>query len=779
MSNSNIRYPNSFDGDDNLYHVNDSLRLTLAQDYNPGDTTIFVQGDPTIFARWPTNGLLTLTEQCNEVNKRAVSFAFTGVDTTLGTISNLVLRPGFPDVYKPQTVTDVTCNVMAEHHNSLKDALIAIQEFIGVKGTLDVAPFGQTLEGRINFLRQIVLQPKAWFETNITVGNIPLSVSFTNESFRLGTDGTSESVVVEWDFGDNTTSVVSTISTITASSVVPNIPNVYVIEQDDDGTIIKTYYNAGIYNVTLTVTNDFGSDQITFNNLINARIPAPNQAVMDFVVPSGTTEVAGVPLPPNANGQIITPGTPLGGMPGENPYSVIPTIRSTINTIIQIEIPTSPNPNTPGFSYAGEPLNGSGMALDPIISYTWALGDDLNHPNSPSTNAAYTIGGIYDIILRVDTEFGAYRITEYDNAVNIIENVNLWIWIFTDVSNTMVRAYEYGLISEAFKLTSNSTYMIERDASFLDNVPSATQQQQEFSRNNGFATMGTLASGAGGTVLLYWASGRTATDAVSTETINFVEYNGFKDTYTTQASMSRPWNWASFSSPSTATTYFSFGTPTSPSGPGTAFTNPVLQELNTISLGVSSTTLTNADFENGAQELLQNVDSTGVTGDFNVTRTAWKDSTGYIARNDGVGQFFRIKSFYGTVGSLGNQVQTIQKLIDIQGPTKLEGELGNLSGGIYMFNNSGSISVYNDSTSTWFTGGPGINSVAYLNLQDTTQVNYDDQSNTLLVATDSDSRAYITFDYSSQVFLKFSAIDLSFVTQGSRPNGDQWILALY
>jgi PKD domain len=762
MSNSNILYPNSFDSDTNLYAVSDAINLTLAEDYNPGDSSITVTGNTTTMSRIPATGLITLTEQCSDPKKRAITFSYTEVNTTTGVFTGITLRPGFPDVFKPNTVTDVTLNVMAEHHNSLKDALIAIQGFAGVKGTIDTVPFGTTLEGRINFLRQIVLQPRAWFESNINTGNVPLTVEFTNKSFRLGTDGTSISVVAEWDFGDNTTSVVSNISTIIASSSVPNIPNVFVIEQGDDGTIKKTYYNAGEFNVTLTVTNDFGSDQVTFNNFINARIPAPNEAVIKYT---------------GASGQTVVPGIPTDG-----PYTVVPTIRSPINTLIQMAIPAGENPDTPGFSFAGEPLNSANNPLDPINSFTWSLGDDLNHPNSSATTAAYSVGGIYDLKLRVDTEFGAYRITTYSNSINIIENVNLWLWVFTDLTDTSVVGYEYGLISETFKLTTNATQVIARDASFLDSVPSEAQQKQEFLRNDGSATRGTTTSGAGGSILLYWASGRSATAPAATETINFVEYNGFSDTYLSRDPITRSWNWASFSSSSTA--YFCFGTTTVGTGPNLSPTNPVLQQLDTVGLTVSASTFQIANFENGAQELLQNpasFDTSGnsIFGNFSVTRTAFNNNIGYIARNSAVGQFFRIQSFYRTVGSLGNPVQSIQKLVDIQGPALVEAELGNLSNGIYVFNNSGSIAAYSYASSSWSTGGPGINSVAYLSLQDTTKLNYADPANTLLVATDGDNRAFITFDYSSNVFLLFSGIDLSFTTLGARPAGDQWMLAIY
>jgi hypothetical protein len=58
-------------------------------------------------------------------------------------------------------------------------------------------------------------------------------------------------------------------------------------------------------------------------------------------------------------------------------------------------------------------------------------------------------------------------------------------------------------------------------------------------------------------------------------------------------------------------------------------------------------------------------------------------------------------------------------------------------------------------------------------------VGYDNQGNSLLVSSDGDKRAYLSFDYSNGGFLKFSEIDLTFTSIGSRPSGNQWILGIF
>ncbi len=753
-------FPNSFDSDDNLFLVHNCLRLRLAEDYQIGDGTIQAEGDQFVVVNIPPSGIITLTEQCSDLDKRAVSYHYTSFDRTNIVFSGLSLLEGFTDVAKPKRITNVTVNVMARHHNNLKNALIAIQRFCGVKGAIDTKPFGDTLEGRINFLRKLVLQPKAWFTSDKRTGNVPLEIEFKDMSFRLGTDGNSGPVKLTWDFGDQTTSMISMYSLISASSAVDDAnPNVLVRDIDGE-TIKKTYYRPGLYDVKLTVENDFGSDVCIFPEFINARVKAPSEAIIRLVE--------------NTSTQSATPGVPPNG-----PFDTYPKLRSPINTLIEIEIPIGENPATPGYSFGGELLDDTGTAIDPIDHYTWALGDDLTHPNNLSTKASYSVGGIYDLKLRTDTTYGAYRITTYEDAIDIVENQNLWLWTYQNTSS--VRSYEYGLISETFKLTPASSLTVTRNDDFLSGTPNVASQRKEFIRNTGFAPRSSTGSGGGGPALLYWASGRGMADPVSSEEIKVVEYNGFSGTYVTRTPIQRQWNWANFNS--NQFSYFIFGS-VSTSAPNLSPTNTTKQTLNLGTLVTSSENLSANNYLNGANELESNpavYDSTGdpTYGHFSVYRTAWKDSNGYLARNDSVGPFFRIKSFYRTEGTLGSPFINIRKLQDIQGPTKLEGQLTDLSSGIFFLNNSGSVGKFNTTSSVWSTGGPGVSSLLYRNLQDTSVSGYDNAANTMLLGSDGDKRAYLSFDYSSNAFLKFSEIDLTFSSLGSRPAGDQWIMGVY
>lgn len=749
-------YPTELDSTNNLFDAHDALRVRLAEDYNPGDIFITVEGNTTNF---PPTGLITLTDQCSEESVRAISFYYGSRTET--TFNDLEILPGFEDVKKLKKVTNVTQNVMAEYHENLKNAIIAVQKFLGLEGTVDTGPFGDTIAGRVGFLRKLVFTPRAWFTVDKRIGLVEpngLEVIFKDQSFRVG----SGPVEYIWDFGDS--SGASNVSVISVTSVVPTELVDVTVKDLDGGEITKVYTDPGLYDVTLTVKNEFGEDTVTFRDLINARIEAPNDAIISFSA---------------LNNQRVTAGDPVGG-----PYTTPPKIRTPVNTYISMYISDGENPSTPGRTFAGELLS-SGEKIDPISSYTWELGDDLLHQNLPSTTASYSIGGIYDLKLRVDTSFGSYRITTYEDAIDVVEKTNAWLYLF-DGSNA-VKAYEFGLISETWK-TMVSPYTVTRDDSFLDDTPNEAQAKREFKRNTGFTQRGTTSSGLSGNAVLYWASGGDSELPLSLQQVRWVEFNGFNDTYTSNSGiqMFRPWNWVFLGSTSAA--YFAFGSDPNPVANTNTSHNVLSKFALSPSLSYSSvtddTTLTDASFESGAQELRNHVTVNYTSGEpdngrFAVYRSAWKDNTGYFLRNNNVGNLFRVQSFYRTQGDLSDPVQKFKKLPDMQGQTKTEGQLVPLSNSVFFFNNSSSISAYNEIKGVWEVGGPTITGGSFRQVQDESVSGFDNASNTLLAASDSDKLAYLSFDYSDQAFYKFNGIDKTYYSIGGRPVGEQWIFGIF
>lgn len=747
-------YPITIDTDQNLYEVHDSLRVRLIEDYNPGDKSIIVFGNELIMRLFGETGIITLTEQCNEPEHRAISFYYGS--RTRNSFDQLELLPEFVDTAKPKNLTNVTQNVMSVHHNALKDALISIQGFAGKKGEISPRPLEGTIEQRINYLRKLALTPKAWFKVDKTIGLAPFTVEFEDQSFRLGGDGTSHALEHIWDFGDNSGPSIITIEEDT--EVPSNVSNV-LVKDTNGGKIKKTYTKPGIYTVSLTVKNDFGSDSVVFDDIINARFPAPDYAIINFI---------------QRTGQIVTSGSPIGG-----PYTNSPKIRASSNSIIDLSIPSGINSFT-GKTYGGETVDGTNTPIDPIQTYTWSLSDDLAHSNSSSVRAVFSVGGIYDLNLRVDTEFGAYRITNYEDSLDIVEKVNLWLWTYNN-SNS-VSSSEFGMISETFKMKSNSVLSLDKDDSFLTGQPNETQQKREFNRNNGFAQRGSNESGTGGVGLLYWASGRNSVSSPINEEILTSEYNGFVGTYTSKPSISRPWNWVGFAS--SESVYFFLGGTTEAIDPNTSPTNQIKSKITLNDLSVSSSTIANSNYKNGANELTNNevtYDNLGEPeqGHMSVYRSTWREETGYFLRNEGVGEFFRIKSFYKTSGNSSEPFQDIRKLPDMIGSARTEGQLLSLSQGVYFFSNSGAVAAYNTISGIWATGAPGTNSTSFRSLQDSAVVGFDDANQTFLAASDGDRKAYFSFDYSPKAFIKFNESDTTFSRVASRPTGEQWQMCIF
>ena len=780
-------YPTSLDNDNNLFLVHDSLRVRLSQDYNPGDSSIQIEGDEDTIAKFPPTGIITLTEQCSDIDKRAISFYYGS--RTFSSFDNLKRLPEFIDVVKPKTITNVTMNVLDKHHNHLKDSLIAVQQFLGIKGETASVPFGETITSRINFLKRLVLKPKAWFTVDNRIGLVspdnPFCVTFKEECLRV-----DNNTIFVWNFGDNTSPISTTISVTDEATNELNAKF-----RDLDGKEIKKCYRSpGVYSVELKVINEYGEDSITFNDLIKAKWEAPEKAIISIN---------------SRSNQIFIEGEKNSDLDDERNfgrYIITPKIRSSTNNFINLEIKQEevvfPDDTGTGYTHAGEPLDGQ-TRIDQIIEYTWDLNDELEHLNSSSTRASYSLGGYYDLTLRVDTKFGAYRITTYKDAIDIIENQNLWFFNFkskipdgnSGASGGILKSWEYGLLSKTFKILGNQELNINRDNSFLNYLENSSFYsgakdfaKKEFDRNVEFAQQGS-ASGDNGNCLLFWAGG--GSESGDQKKIKITKYNAFSDSYTSVNDIAdKPWNWASLVSSNAI--YFILGSPrASDSEIPILGSNPVDRskiEYDFLNLSVSNRDerwgVVGASFEDGAEEILSqtsNFNDSGIptNGYFSTYRTTWKDSTGYILRNSAVNQFFRLGDFYKTNGNISKEFNTLSKLPDVVGTTKTEGQLVTLSSGIFLFNNSGEVSAWNDTTLSWEVGRSSSTSLTFRSLQDSNVSNFSDKSNTLLAASDLDKIAYLSFDYSEKSFIIFNGTDLTFQSAGIRPLENQFKIGLY
>ena len=739
-----IRYPVKIDDDTNLFLVKDSLRLPLLKDYNPKDITIQVNATIDEMSLFPATGIITLTEQCSDPYERGISFFYGLKDDATQTFSNIQLLDGFPDVKKLAKVTNVTLNVVAEHHNNIKDALIEIEKFSGVRDDKTNIPKTGSMEARINYLRAIALKPKAWFQADVKEGIIPLKVIFTDLSFRLATDNADNPVTTIWDFGDGDVRKL-------------HFKNDSESTTNTNTTIEKIYETPGSYTVTFKVINKFGEDELKLKAFINARYPAPSKAIVSFV--------------PQGN-QIVS-------------EEFSQKIRSSVNALINLKVPDGINPKT-GNTFSGEVVDDAGKPIDPIVLYTWELSDDLVHGSSKNTQALFETGGYYNVVLRSDTESGSFRITNKNNAIDIVENVNMWHWLYTinpngKINADEIQACEFGLVSETYKVPQLTSLKLNTDDSFLNKNPNEDRQKYEFSRNIGFCPAGLSDSGNSGNSFLFYASGRSKSESSTKEEIKVKTFNGFEEAYKNDNSFERPYNWLFLNTQTNA--YFMLGRKTEGYDPYTSPTNNFLQTYNLLTKTVSTEKFKNNDFQANALDLRQNqavYDSTGenTTGDFSVYRAAWKNETGYFLRNILAGTQIVITSMYSTIGNMSNPFIAIKKLQDIPNSTYTEGQLLSLSNGLFFFNNSSNISIYEDNSNTWFVAGNN-SGLTFRSLQDKSVAGFDKESNTLLATSNGDHLAYLSFDYSQNSMVKFNNLELTFSKLQPRPRLKQWFMGIY
>jgi hypothetical protein len=208
-------YPFAIDSFNNLYEATNLARAKLVQGLNYTSQVIIV--DDT--SSFPEKGILKLSLPDKPDFPSEMIYYY---KKTRNTFQELIR--GFCSTRQaiwPMN-TQVDAGVMAEHHNSIKDAMLQIEHYLGTKDETDTA----TLNGLLKQQEARFLSPKPIFRGFPIKGAAPLTVSFHDFS-------TSVASRYFWDFGDG-------------SSSIENNP-------------IHTYLNEGIYTVQLRIITSLGA----------------------------------------------------------------------------------------------------------------------------------------------------------------------------------------------------------------------------------------------------------------------------------------------------------------------------------------------------------------------------------------------------------------------------------------------------------------------------------------------------------------------------------------
>lgn len=182
-------YPESIDNKDQLYRATNNSVTTLKQSVTYNGKYIIVDDNSS----FPDSGLLRIGPPPGKDGASEMVY--------YGSKSDKVFKNtirGFAGSRQNTWPVGsfVSNSVFAEHHNAVKDALIKIEQNLGVKDLPERGSLNEILKRQ----ETKFLTPKAIFRATSTKGPPPLTIRFQNFS-------TGPIVRCLWDFGDGTTSI--------------------------------------------------------------------------------------------------------------------------------------------------------------------------------------------------------------------------------------------------------------------------------------------------------------------------------------------------------------------------------------------------------------------------------------------------------------------------------------------------------------------------------------------------------------------------------------------
>lgn len=223
-------FPIIMDDRETLYKVTNNTKVPLKQTLTASAKVVIVEST----AGFPDNGQIRIGPRVGPgINAGEYELIAYGSKTPT-TFQDL--QRGFGGSKRSQWAARdnyVTNCVAADHHNTLKDALINIEHDLGVR----VDPTRESLNGILKWQETRHLAPKPLFRATRLKSPAPATIRFQNFS-------TGHIVRYFWDFGDGTTSV--------------------------EKSPVHTYRAEGKYTVKLNIiTSTGGQGQVTKLNYIN------------------------------------------------------------------------------------------------------------------------------------------------------------------------------------------------------------------------------------------------------------------------------------------------------------------------------------------------------------------------------------------------------------------------------------------------------------------------------------------------------------------------------
>ncbi|MCE5298976.1 MAG: PKD domain-containing protein [Methanoregulaceae archaeon] len=238
---------------------------------------------------------------------------------------------------------------------------------------------------------------KAAFSAKGTKGKVPLKVQFTDES-------TGSPARYEWNFGDGTTST-----------------------EKSPGHV---YEKAGVYDVSLTVTNSDGTDIERKSGLITVDTPLLPKAAFSATVTKGkvplkvqfTDESSGSPTGYGwdfGDGEISNERNPVHQFSKPGSYDIRLIVMNDSGTdtavksgYIRVDAPILPKAAFTAITTEGKSpfrVQFNDASAGSPAEYTWDFGDGATSKEK-NPGHVYTKAGIYDVTLIVKNEDGEDRV---------------------------------------------------------------------------------------------------------------------------------------------------------------------------------------------------------------------------------------------------------------------------------------------------------------------------------------------------------------------------------
>ena len=715
-------YPYTYDTEYELKTVVDSLHANTIEIIVPYDVTDkgtynwelglgIIDLDST--EDWPDSGFISLylKEHWGQAIDRATLFHYASKEDNR--LLEVTILNGQVIKYFPRGSTAVQ-NVVAQNHNYNKDAVLALESYLGHRGTDNQS----SIEWFTEFFVKNVRKPQAWLSVStnkVLIGDEIIVKDLTtriNPGFTIDKDPT-----VQWVFqlGDGIK--------IDISLDAENQEYVFEITKQDNNGIVKTrtvrkknwdkkivlaYQNPGVKNMTLTVINEFGEDIIYLEKAIKVLNQPPQNIQIQIQAPNIN----------NAN-----------------------DIKRAYAIKDQITI-------LAGHEHFGD---------DVVVLYDWDFGSSVDKESIPNSNYLtmnFLFGGVYDIGLKIVTETDAWASAYLQNAIDIVEKPSVWL-AYSGMYSGQLAMNEYAIRANTWKqngLSFDLQMNFNTGAADLDFVKNKSMHHVVNTNN----------------AILFWAS-----DQYNMKT---ALYNSINNIMQNKSERLKLYDWYTLYIPeyNTGQVYIFGGlsdiNDIANINQEILFYNikndlfTVLQQnFVTETLPPETSNIrsyTEAYFN--CQELLENSNST--VARFKATNYGGK---GYVLKTASDNLFNEFYSF--------DPAENIFASVSTNLPfVKTEIAFESLRDGLYVISNVGDVHKYNTTSDTW-TSTTQETSEIYTELFYTNTNLRQDPNASGVFATESmstnssNTNLYFSYDYNIESFGRFNLETLSFQKLSARP----------